>query len=625
MEQIAKPNSMWPLSVEFPLIGEPSTNGVVRLYPGITTLVGPNGSGKSRALRAIKGSLSSHTLLQNSKNKIHLLAAGRSSPLEQYRAAVQSPGQADTSEAAVGHYSFREQWWNMESVTASFLSLESRADLRLKVSARLEQLLDRSVKLAWSQSGLTVRIIPTTGGSSYASNSEASGILHMVALLAAIHNDEIKVLLIDEPEISLHPQHQAFLLEEMESVAGDPSDPAKKLIVIATHSATMLPLRSIGDLPSIAMFNSSRTPPAQVPHDEGILKRAKLAALVARLSTTHRTALFAERVLLVEGPSDEIVTTQLSRRLKVRLLARNAHVLPVTGKGEFVETSTLLRLLGKQISVLADLDALSDSNSLVNSFSTLPGAATVAANIGRESVSDLDRDLRNALARFEVEYRDAVNLAAQSYPDWSSHESKHLALKRVTLARLLSDPRSFGGDAGEAAAMLCTRYEALLDALAGLGCHFLRRGAIENYFVNVETSGGKPALAAEEAATFENRSVDELSSTLLDVLKALRQTAPRYHVDEDRLLRPKLGAALTAAFVSANSGTSNDELNAIAHTTIGSDAEVFRLSNCTEKALRIRVEMASALFPRANFPIDLGIEENPINAVIRALPGVKAE
>ena len=206
-----------------------------------------------------------------------------------------------------------KQWWDYESVTGDLIVLDSRPDLKLKVEARLQQLFDRSVQLRWTQSGMTIRITSVMGDGSYAANYEASGILQLVALLSAIHNDEIGALLIDEPEISLHPQHQAFLLEEMEQVAGDPSDPKKKLIVIATHSASMLPLRRIDELPKIAFFTSVRQAPAQVAPDTEILKRAKLAALIARLSTTHRTAMFAEHILLVEGPSDEIVASQLAR------------------------------------------------------------------------------------------------------------------------------------------------------------------------------------------------------------------------------------------------------------------------------------------------------------------------
>ncbi|WLT65635.1 AAA family ATPase [Escherichia coli] len=89
-------------------------------------------------------------------------------------------------------------------------------------------MFDRSVELKWSQNGMTIRITSVTGGDGYAANHEASGILQVVSLLTAIHNDEIGALIIDEPEISLHPQHQAFLLEEMELVAGDPQNPKKK-------------------------------------------------------------------------------------------------------------------------------------------------------------------------------------------------------------------------------------------------------------------------------------------------------------------------------------------------------------------------------------------------------------
>ena len=120
---------------------------------------------------------------------------------------------------------------------------------------------------------------------------------------------------------------------------------------------------------NIAFFNSVRQSPAQVPEDAEILERTKLAAMVARLSTTHRMAMFAERVLLVEGPSDEIITTQLARELGLRLLARNAQILPVTGKGEFAEAAKLFRLMNKQVAVLADLDALADDNGLVCQFS----------------------------------------------------------------------------------------------------------------------------------------------------------------------------------------------------------------------------------------------------------------
>jgi hypothetical protein len=615
----------WPLDVKVQMFGAAAAEGLVKIGPGITTLVGPNGSGKTRALRQIKSALMATNIIGAHGRKVHFLAAGRNSPFESFRAAINGPGQIESTDAAFGHRAHQNHWWDFESVVGGLFVLERRADLRLKIEARLQQLFDRSVQFSWSQQGITIRISPTSGGAPYAANYEASGILQLVALLAAIHNNEIGALLIDEPEISLHPQHQAFLLEEMEQVAGDPSDPTRKIIVIATHSASLLPLRTISDLPTIAFFNSVRRPPAQVPPDAEILKRTKLAALVARLSTTHRMAMFAERVLLVEGPSDEIITTQLARQLGLRLLARNAQILPVTGKGEFAEAAKLFRLMNKQVAVLADLDALTDDNGLVCQFSELPEAGAVASRLGRTRLADLDSDLRDGLATYMARHQAAVDAMADIYPDWSSKESSSLAKRRVTLARVLTDPESFGDAAAADAKSLCTRYDVLLGALAELGCFFLRQGAIENYFRVPTEDVGKPLLAAEEASKFDAADTQNLRRDYANIIAALTHIAPNQRVDEDQLLRPKLGAVLAAVFLGMDSGSSDEQLNMIARTTIGADADVFKLSNRSTKNLRLAVEIASPLFQRDTFPFELGHDDNANFIVPTKLPGLRQE
>ena len=616
---------LWPLGIKLQLLGDEGAEGLIELRPGITTLVGANGSGKTRALRAIKTALAGTNRIASLNRKIHLLAAGRSSPFEGFRAFVDSPGSMHRGDAAVGHISYRDSWHDLESVTGALLALDGRADLRLKIEARLQQLLDRSVSLGWSQSGLTVRITPVTGGGSYPANVEASGILQLVALLSAIHNNEIGALLIDEPEISLHPQHQAFLLEEMERAAGDPTDLDKKLIVIATHSPLLLPLRRIGELPNLAFFSSPRQPPAQVPANGDILKRQKLAALIARMSSTHRIAMFADRVLLVEGPSDEIISSQLARSLDLRLLARNAQILPVTGKGEFGEAAKLFRLMHKQVAVLADLDALADDNGLVRSFSELPAAGPVAERFGRNSLADLDHDLRNELAKFMLDHAAAVDAAAASYPDCSSADSVSFAKRRVTLARILTDPGGFGSPAATTAKSLQTKFDALLTGLAELGCFFLRKGTVENYYRLSTGERSKPDLAAEEAAGFEEATASELQRDFADIVSALLHIAPNQRVDEDMLLRPKLGAVLSAAFLGMNAAMPDETLNALAKNTIGTDAEVFKLTNVSDIGLRINVDIASPLFKRDAFPFDIGREDNPNIVVPRHLPGNKTD
>ncbi|HGY4914904.1 TPA: ATP-dependent endonuclease [Citrobacter freundii] len=614
----------WPISVKYPLVDNLGTIATIKVVPGITVLVGPNGSGKTRALRAIKSQLMSENLLNANNRKVHFLSAGRSSPLESYRSSSNSPHGVDTNNAAVGNIGYMDNWWNFESITGDLMVLDRRPDLKLKIEARLQQLFDRSVELKWSQSGMIIRMTSVTSGDGYPANHEASGILQVIALLSAIHNDEIGTLIIDEPEISLHPQHQAFLLEEMELVAGDPSDPTKKLIIIATHSPSMLSLRRIEELSKIIFFNSAQRVPAQIESKSEILKSRKLTALIARLSATHRTAMFAEHVLLVEGPSDEIIVTQLARKFGLRMLARNAQILPVTGKGEFIEAAKLFRLMNKQVSLLADLDALADENDLVNYFSGLPEAMAIADQIGRTNLADFDRDLRGEITSFIADFKAEIDMAADDYPDWSSKESGADTKRRVTLARILTNPRSFGTETSSSAERLFIKYNLLLSSLEKVGCYFLRRGAIENYYRETADIGaGKPDRAALESAGFDAREKHELEASYKDIYAALQYAAPNKIVDEDTLLRMKLGAILLPVMLGMKFNSSDKEIEALASSTIGNDATVFKLSNKSdEQQIKLEVDLRSPLFKRENFPFEISTSENPIAVLQKVLPGI---
>ncbi len=363
---------------------------LIKVGPGLTTLVGPNGAGKTHVLRAIKDQLKIE-LSSSPANKVQYLAAGRSSPFEQFRSNAENPHGRSENPAHVGHTNYKQLWFGYESLTGSYFALEQRSDLRLKVQARLQTFLSRSIEFGWGQNGLEIRIVPFGGGDPYPANDEASGIIQLAPLLAAIYNDEVGALLIDEPEISLHPQYQAFILQELQSVAGDPlAQYGKKFIVIATHSPSMLSLRNAGELSNLVFFNNARSLPVQIARDAGELKNKKLKALVARTTATHRLAYFAQNVLLVEGPSDEIITAQLARALNHPILPANTEIVPVIGKSEFVEAIRLFDLMGKRVVVLADLDALSDDNTIVNYFSIKPGAEAAALTTGHKSLANLD-------------------------------------------------------------------------------------------------------------------------------------------------------------------------------------------------------------------------------------------
>ncbi|MHC1776504.1 MAG: AAA family ATPase [Lentimicrobium sp.] len=75
-------------------------------------------------------------------------------------------------------------------------------------------------------------------------------------MLTHLYDDSHKALIIDEPELNLHPQFQAFLVQEIRKLAGGPANSGKKLIFLVTHSPFILDINNKKDLSSIICFHS---------------------------------------------------------------------------------------------------------------------------------------------------------------------------------------------------------------------------------------------------------------------------------------------------------------------------------------------------------------------------------
>jgi hypothetical protein len=226
--------------------------------------------------------------------------------MEEYRADIDGRGTHQLKTYLGGSYMLPNRR-NAESVMGDFVALKQRADLRLKVQSRLQTLFGRDIELRWVQEGVEIEFLrPATGRSPYPGGQEASGLVQLVSLLAALYDNEVQCLLVDEPEVSLHPQLQSFLLGEIQFAAGDPSS-GKKLIVLSTHSPSMLNLSRLEDLTSIVFFHDAAAPPTQISTTAPELESSALKGLIARMGMAHRIAFFAPVVVLVEGPSDEII------------------------------------------------------------------------------------------------------------------------------------------------------------------------------------------------------------------------------------------------------------------------------------------------------------------------------
>ena len=148
----------------------------------------------------------------------------------------------------------------------TFLLLEDRMELRIRIEATVGHLFDRDVILEWDSGHLVPKATRREGGESYRlDRDECHGIKELLVLLTHLYDHGHGYLIIDEPELNLHPQLQAFFMQEVRKIAGRPGDPVhKKVVFLITHSPFILDLRCDEDIKSVISFDLTYSVPKQI-------------------------------------------------------------------------------------------------------------------------------------------------------------------------------------------------------------------------------------------------------------------------------------------------------------------------------------------------------------------------
>lgn len=593
----------------------------ITIHSGVTTLLGPNGSGKTLMLRGVKSAASRYA----SGKKIRYVSAGRLGPLENFRSNFDgqrgpTPNYDQASYGAKGLVRFRHE---SETVTGDFATLSERPDILIKVQERLRKLFNRDVRIDWDGGKLKVyfsRVDVESG--EYSSASEASGLLHLVSILAGLYDDEVGVVLIDEPEVSLHPQLQSFLYQEISKVAGNPSLSGKKLIFISTHSTEFIYLQSVDDLASIVFCTDIYTDPVQIDPTIDEFRNRKIKALLARMGQEHKLALFCNRPLLVEGPSDQIICSGISRALDLNTEAAGSQILPVTGKGQMPVVTKLMRLIGKTPSILADADALADGLDSISPFINQSQADDIAITLGHRSASQFARDTYRDFTQCVDANWDDISREAMTHPYWVNRDSQRdesiakrrsafcTFMKADDISQIIVNNEALWGS-------LKIRFSSLLEMLGSLGCFILKNGTIESYYQHADqlTSDEKPNAAAHEVSHMSEVSKQQLHDSFGDIIDAINFASQAKSINEGAAIRDMVLAVVAPALASITEATTEVELNANCRNLFGNKASLFRLSVENENGLFLIVNLATNILDVQGFPLRLPVESNPISTV----------
>lgn len=595
----------------------------ITLRGGLTVLIGPNGSGKTHLLRAMKNALPQHI----KDKKIRFLSAGRIGILEQYRSDFNGVhnGRPSYDDAHFGSKGEVARRHNTETLNGDFQTLSQRADILIKVQERLRKLFKRDLLIEWD--GGTLKVVFARLNSDdqpYSSGREASGLLHLVGILSALYDDDVGALLLDEPEVSLHPQLQAFLLNEIISASGHPSEGGfKKIIVIATHSTEMLRIMKCDDLLSLVFCHELGVAPIQIDPSAGELKNQKIQTLVARLGQEHKLSLFCRRPLLVEGPSDMLLCSFLSQKLELHLEAAGSQVLPVIGTGQMPVVSKLMRLLGKTPVVLADADAFADGLELTNYFlNDCEAAIRKATEYGAQSATQLASNAYNDFCKLVTKNWDDISTYSMTHPYWINKKDgdESQAKKRACFCSLFEQDETTLAkiSSGSDWITIKRRLETVLDLLELAGCFILRKGAIESYYKQSDrfTSEGKPSAAVDEIASLETSKKTDISANFPEMIRCIKHAAQIDQISEADSLRDLLLSIVAPAIAKLNSGTNTQEIKLLSKTILRERSDIFDISIEDDKLV---IRLVSGILDVSGFPMYINRGDDVIKSVESAL------
>ena len=176
---------------------------------------------------------------------------------------------------------------------------------------------------------------------------QSSGVSQLAIFVFAVQLAETCpgiIMLIDEPEISLHPQSQRALMRLLRQLDAQ--------VIVATHSSNLLDRadpRRVIRLKCDAAGAVVVAKPLTITEDE-----ARKLARVTSPQTAE--AFFSRAVILVEGPSDQYAVELLAERRGRNLDAEGVSVVPVHGAASFGTYMGLFGPAGFDLSVSALCD-----------------------------------------------------------------------------------------------------------------------------------------------------------------------------------------------------------------------------------------------------------------------------
>ena len=495
-------------------------------------LIGPNGTGKTLFSEQLKNQLEQASFSVRYLGADRLIGMVGSS--DEYRfTRSELSGEFDLQNEADYRRVAKDEGYSSDA----YILLRNKPDLKIRVQAVLSEYFDRDIDLKVEGGFLKPTMIDNNSTVEYeVYGSESHGLKELISLFTIIHDEDSDVIIIDEPELHLHPQYQKYLLREIQDLAGPPGDSSSRTFFLVTHSPSMLDFESTSDILNIYSFRERSQLPSSVselPEDDDMYP---IRNLIPRLDTRHKEALFSRNPLLVEGYTDEQIFSLVINSNDELQSDPGSAIVSLDGKDNINSFFLFCRKLGLEPRIVADLDVLF-SGKLRQTLSDVEEVNSQLRNVGHSDLMSTIGSVLSKLSGFIEEIQDTNDLdepllnAKESIGSDMDNSDKQYVMYRaiirdVNLARSVLD--------GDDVDTMMGTMRTVFGALANCGYYVLEKGELEDYLSdeNIPLSGASSDTKSNifreaRSMLIEARNsctTTDVDSELVDVLSKVLTT-----------------------------------------------------------------------------------------------------
>ncbi len=536
-----------PVKIKIPELWE-SQEFTKNEWGEINLIVGPNGTGKSLFADQLKN------VLEQNGFKTRMLNAERLSGFEKRNYSYFGSSRLEKGINISEFTTLKSEGEQFGLSSSAFIILKERLDIRIKIEALLSDIFDKTIRLVEEGGFLKPKIQNNSGGEEYGfKEKECHGLKELLTLLTFLYDDTKDCLILDEPELHLHPQYQSFLLSEIRKFAGNPkTNPNKKIFFIITHSPYFLDLRNLDDLKSILVCHYNK-PLNYIDsldsQDEYILKK-----FLPRFNTHHKQFFFSPNPVFVEGYTDQQIITLLFDKLDYDINASGSSIIDVGGKDELAVFFRLCIKLNIEARIIADLDALfkgklrevAQCNINCNKFIQEKGLGTDISNL----IGELDRKIKEIaddLATKTSLDTDLKHIIEYLQSNIGNEDNKHKIVVSTLLAiiRFQTKINSIVSQEQKAKVnFILPRFYQLLEAFKAANIFIFPKGEIEHYYsqtpldyLNFSDKEKNNSFHTERDYILECNDKSELESNYAELIPILKASVPQIKVDLSKHLK----------------------------------------------------------------------------------------